>query len=276
MTENEELRSQPLSKCPECSYTGAHGMYCAVPIKEKQAMREIAVELAAAAKSKLADCKAHGECADAALMDGECCSNECAALADALAKAKAAGILPDSKAVAEQEGIGPENGTASNATPSAGSNAKAAELAKSAARARWNAGKSATPSSSINNELQVILRPQSATDRQRSLPRGRWDGFRRARVSNLVGISVECTFCGRTKQPHGRSAPMGASYCDIECEGYRRDPQAGCLWPGETQGDFGFAVCRNATRPANGTPTSQATSRDATAEDAGTVLGGRE
>lgn len=47
-----------------------------------------------------------------------------------------------------------------------------AELAKVAAKARWSAGKSATTSSNISNELQVILRPQSATDRQRSLPLG--------------------------------------------------------------------------------------------------------
>ena len=46
------------------------------------------------------------------------------------------------------------------------------EFARTGAKARWNASKSATGSSNINNELQVILRPQSATDRQRTLPLG--------------------------------------------------------------------------------------------------------
>lgn len=61
----------------------------------------------------------------------------------------------------------------------AGGNARMGQLtkeersafAKAGATARWNARKSATTSSSITNELQVILRPQSATT-QRTLPLG--------------------------------------------------------------------------------------------------------
>jgi hypothetical protein len=47
------------------------------------------------------------------------------------------------------------------------------EFAKSGAAARWNTSKSATSLSNENNELQVIVRPKSATDqRQRNLPLG--------------------------------------------------------------------------------------------------------
>ena len=40
-----------------------------------------------AIERKLADCREHGDCSDAALMPGEYCSNECVALASALAQA---------------------------------------------------------------------------------------------------------------------------------------------------------------------------------------------
>ncbi len=63
-----------------------------------------------------------------------------------------------------------------------------------------------------------------------------------------VGISVSCTLCGRTKQPRGRSAPMESNYCDFECEGYELDPKPGCLWPRETDVDFGYKSCAHATR----------------------------
>lgn len=63
-----------------------------------------------------------------------------------------------------------------------------------------------------------------------------------------VGISVECAVCRRTKQPRGRSAPLGGSLCDRECAGYRIAPLPGDLWPGETEEDFGFPVSANATR----------------------------
>ena len=63
------------------------------------------------------------------------------------------------------------------------------------------------------------------------------------------GISVTCTTCGRAKAPHGRSIPdsLGSSLCSEGCPGYSLEPFAGCLWPGETDADFGFAVCGNAT-----------------------------
>jgi hypothetical protein len=46
------------------------------------------------------------------------------------------------------------------------------EFAKAGAAARWNTSTRAASSSNITNELQVVLRPQSATDRQRALPLG--------------------------------------------------------------------------------------------------------
>jgi hypothetical protein len=68
----------------------------------------------------------------------------------------------------------------------------------------------------------------------------------------LVGISVECTVCRRTKKPHGRSAPVYSSYCDEGCIGYELDPKPGCLWPREYDYEFGFQVCGNATREVTG------------------------
>jgi hypothetical protein len=61
-------------------------------------------------------------------------------------------------------------------------------------------------------------------------------------MSELVGFSVTCTFCGRRKKPVGRSAPMemANSLCDNECPGYRQDPKPGQLWPGETREEFGY------------------------------------
>ncbi len=63
-----------------------------------------------------------------------------------------------------------------------------------------------------------------------------------------VGIQVTCTHCNRTKQPHGRSAPQGASYCSDECKGYQDEPRPGCLWWGETSADFGYPHCEHATK----------------------------
>lgn len=58
-----------------------------------------------------------------------------------------------------------------------------------------------------------------------------------------VGIVVKCAVCGYTKQPWGRDAPIGSHYCTRdECEGYMQDPQAGSLWPGETEAEFGYPV----------------------------------
>jgi hypothetical protein len=61
-----------------------------------------------------------------------------------------------------------------------------------------------------------------------------------------VGIAVGCTVCHRMKKPHGRSAAIGACYCDYDCPGYDMDPKPGCLWPNE----FGFTCCDNATKEA--------------------------
>lgn len=64
-----------------------------------------------------------------------------------------------------------------------------------------------------------------------------------------IGIHVECAICRRWKKPLGRSAPLGANYCYYDdCEGYRQDPQAGSLFPGETEEDFGYQVGVNGTK----------------------------
>jgi len=59
--------------------------------------------------------------------------------------------------------------------------------------------------------------------------------------ATITGHAVECIVCRRTKQPRGRSAPLGLSLCDSDCRGYRLDPFPGDLWPGETSTEFGFA-----------------------------------
>ena len=66
-----------------------------------------------------------------------------------------------------------------------------------------------------------------------------------------VGVAVDCTICGKRKKPIGRSAPheMVGSMCDHECPGYRQEPLAGDLWPGETDEDFGYPCGDAATRP---------------------------
>lgn len=63
-----------------------------------------------------------------------------------------------------------------------------------------------------------------------------------------VGITVRCLLCGRTKQPHGRSASVLILYCNDECPGYNQDPKPGCLWPNESGADFGYDHCSNATK----------------------------
>lgn len=67
-----------------------------------------------------------------------------------------------------------------------------------------------------------------------------------------VGIRVQCKVCGRMKAPHGRSVAdlMHGAYCEDECKGYDAEPLPGCLWPGETAVDFGYAHCLNATEDA--------------------------
>lgn len=59
---------------------------------------------------------------------------------------------------------------------------------------------------------------------------------------NRVGIAVDCTTCGQRKKPRGRSAPLGAYLCDMDCQGYFEEPQSGSLWPGETSEEFGYPV----------------------------------
>ena len=71
-----------------------------------------------------------------------------------------------------------------------------------------------------------------------------------------VGIAVTCTVCGLRKKPHGRSAPltMANSLCDYECPGYDKEPIPGCLWPNETDEDFGYYCCNFATRRIEDAP----------------------
>ena len=63
-----------------------------------------------------------------------------------------------------------------------------------------------------------------------------------------VGVKIVCTVCGQMKQPVGRSAPMGPSYCtDDGCRGYPMPPEPGSLWPGETEVEFGYPVAAAGT-----------------------------
>jgi hypothetical protein len=63
-----------------------------------------------------------------------------------------------------------------------------------------------------------------------------------------VGVHITCVICGLQKQPRGRSAPLGARYCNDECPGYDALPNVGSLWPGETEEEFGYPVSSNGTR----------------------------
>jgi hypothetical protein len=65
-----------------------------------------------------------------------------------------------------------------------------------------------------------------------------------------VGIAVECRVCGYDKKPIGRSAPLGLSYCDDDCDGYRQEPRPGSLWPRESEADFGYPVGADGTTDA--------------------------
>lgn len=44
-----------------------------------------------------------------------------------------------------------------------------------------------------------------------------------------------CETCGLVKKPFGRSAPLEMRMCDDDCSGYRKEPRAGHLWPGELE-----------------------------------------
>jgi rubredoxin len=41
---------------------------------------------------------------------------------------------------------------------------------------------------------------------------------------------------------------MANGLCDGECNGYREEPYAGSLWPGETEEDFGYPISADGTR----------------------------
>lgn len=45
----------------------------------------------------------------------------------------------------------------------------------------------------------------------------------------------DCKVCGMRKHPMGRDPGAAAAngYCGHDCHGYRLDPPAGHLWPGE-------------------------------------------
>lgn len=61
---------------------------------------------------------------------------------------------------------------------------------------------------------------------------------------DYFGFSVTCAVCGNTKNPLGRSAPIGTHYCDHECDGYYIEPMPSQLWPNESEADFGYPVSR--------------------------------
>ena len=57
-------------------------------------------------------------------------------------------------------------------------------------------------------------------------------------LTDIVGVSVQCTVCGMTKAPVGRSLPISAAngYCTREvggCKGYDMPPFSGWLFPRE-------------------------------------------
>lgn len=62
------------------------------------------------------------------------------------------------------------------------------------------------------------------------------------------GVLVTCAVCGDMKKPIGRSGPLGASYCNDDCAGYRQPPYPGSLWPGETEEQFGYPVGPDGTK----------------------------
>ena len=69
-----------------------------------------------------------------------------------------------------------------------------------------------------------------------------------------TGICVTCAICGHQKKPRGRSAPMGALFCEPPlfseydgCAGYHKSPLVGDLWPGETAEDFGYPCSDHGT-----------------------------
>ena len=65
-----------------------------------------------------------------------------------------------------------------------------------------------------------------------------------------VGVRVRCAVCGDVKKPIGRYGPLGASYCDEDCAGYRQQPWPGSLWPGESEAEFGYPTSADGTTDA--------------------------
>jgi hypothetical protein len=61
---------------------------------------------------------------------------------------------------------------------------------------------------------------------------------------NVYGVYVQCSVCGRTKAPVGRSTPAGTYMCEsaTDCDGYALEPIVGSLWPNESEADFGYPV----------------------------------
>jgi recombinational DNA repair protein (RecF pathway) len=62
--------------------------------------------------------------------------------------------------------------------------------------------------------------------------------------ADYFGYRVTCSVCGRTKQPVGRSAPLGLCVCDQTCRGFHLEPLPSHLWPNESEADFGYKVPR--------------------------------
>jgi hypothetical protein len=62
--------------------------------------------------------------------------------------------------------------------------------------------------------------------------------------TDYLGYRVTCTTCGRTKQPVGRSVPLGFGGCGPECPGFYLEPLPSHLWPRESEADFGYEVPR--------------------------------
>lgn len=62
------------------------------------------------------------------------------------------------------------------------------------------------------------------------------------KTCDAVGAYITCAYCGKTKKPCGRAAPMemGNGLCDLDCSGYSEPPDPGVLWPGETCEEFGY------------------------------------
>lgn len=75
--------------------------------------------------------------------------------------------------------------------------------------------------------------------------------------ADRVGVMVRCSVCGDVKKPIGRSGPLGASYCDDDCGGYRLQPYPGSLWWGESEADFGYPVGVHGTTDAPPVPVQE-------------------